>query len=439
MSNSDVALWRAPPTLTVSDTTTNVPSIVGAAKQLRERERAQIASNLDAGNYEVATTFVWLKSMALLKKQIEGLGNQFVSELLQRFDIDEDTDLKTAISDSEALSLARDLGIVNATQAMRLSHSQQVISHFASLDASEMDDDAGMTPEDAVACLRVCVQGILGQDSVGVAEDFASFRTKLAGETFTPDSPEIIRLQQSPYFFVRTAISVLLSTIKTGKGAQLEHAARNANVIVPLFWSGLKQPEKWQIGQSYASEFAEGRRDSVRALHNVLVAVKGFDFVPENLRSHTFTRVANSVIAAHQGSNNFYNEPGPMRELASLGSSIPGPAFPTCMTAVLCVKLGNMYGVSWAAQSAADQVISSLSAERWVYYLDGRLEFDRVILPKFSYEACIQRWISLISASGIEVDDIKTRSVQNLIKASLKGDKAKVAELGQKLHRNSYS
>jgi hypothetical protein len=242
-----------------------------------------------------------------------------------------------------------------------------------------------------------------------------------------------LKLETSPYFFVKTAISILLSIFKTGKGAQLEHAARNALLIIPKFWSVLKAPERWQIGQAYAVEFSEGRTDSVRALHAVLLAVAGFDFVPENLRSSTFARVASSVIAAHQGMNNFYNEPAPMRELASLGTSIPGPALASCMTAVLCVKIGNFYGASNAAQSYADQVIAGLSPDRWLYYLNERLEQDRVVLTELRHEKPAKRWIQLIEGSRLEPARITSKDAKQLFASSAKGDSAQVQRIAGQL------
>jgi hypothetical protein len=286
-----------------------------------------------------------------------------------------------------------------------------------------------MTQDEAIGCLRVCVQGILGHESIAVAEDFSAFRKSLESKTFQNDSGEILRLQQSPYLFVRTAISVLLSVLRTGTGATLEHASRNALLIIPVLWERLKNTERWQIGQAYASEFAEGRKDSVKALYSVLVAVRGFDFVPENLRSNTFSRVASGVIAAHQGINNFYNEPAPMRELANLGSSIPSPALPICMTATLCVKLGNFYGVSWAAQGAADEVLNSISSERWSYYIEERLERDLVILPKLaSVGSPLNRWMELASVKALDESRISDKAAIALIKATKSGNATKVVE-----------
>ena len=440
MTGSKVQLWMPGGQPAVPDTLSDPAEIASRALQLRDRERTQIAVNFQAGNYELAASFVWLRTMALLKRQLGSLGMEFIGELLQRPDIDEFSDIRTAVSDTEAISLARDLGMITSLQTMRLLQSQETVTHFAGLenDPSSNEDEV-MTQEEAISCLRVCVQGVLGHEQVSVAEDFKRFRRKLESETLKPDAPEIVKLKSSPYFFVRTAISILLSLFKTAKGAQLEHAARNALVLIPQFWGQLKAPERWQVGQAYAVEFSEGRKESVKGLHAVLLAVAGFDYVPENLRSTTFVQVASSVIAAHQGMNNFYNEPAPMRELASLGTSIPGPALAACMTAVLCVKLGNFYGVSWGAQPPADQVIQRLSTDRWLYYVNERLESDRIVLSKLSEDKPLANWIKLILAIELDPSKITGKETRALITASNARDATKVRSIADRMFKASVA
>jgi hypothetical protein len=438
MTGPKIELWLPPGQPVVPDTLSDPARLASHALQLRDRERHQIATNFQAGNFELASAFVWMRTMALLKKQLAALGMEFIGELLQRPDIDEFSDIRTAVSDTDAISLARDLGILTPLQTMRLLQSQAIVSHFAALENDpSANQDEVMTQEEAISCLRVCVQGVLGHEEVAVAEDFKRFRSKLESETLSADSPEIVKLNSSPYFFVRTAISILLSLFKTSKGAQLEHTARNALNIIPQFWGRLKAPERWQVGQAYAVEFSEGRKESVKGLHAVLLAVGGFDYVPENLRSATFVQVASSVIAAHQGANNFYNEPGPMRELASLGTSIPGPALAVCITAVLCVKLGNFYGTSWAAQAPADYVISVLSKDRWLYYFNERCEEDRLILSKLGDDKPLSNWIALVGGLQIEVEKITNKDTRALIIATNAGNKAKVHTISQHMFKRS--
>lgn len=438
MTGANVDLWTGSNLPAVPDTLSNPSEITARALQLRDRERKQIATNFAAGNFELAAAFVWMRTMALLKKQLAALGMEFIGELLQRPDIDEFSDISTAVSDAEAISLARDLGMLTQLQTIRLLQSQEIVTHFASVENDPASDqDEVMTQEEAVSCLRVCVQGVLGHDQVIVAEDFKQFRAKLESETLGPAAPEIVKLHSSPYFFVKTAISILLALFKTSKGAQLEHAARNALVIIPQFWARLKAPERWQIGQAYAVEFSEGRRDSVKGLHAVLLAVAGFDYVPENLRSSTFIKVASEVIAAHNGMNNFYNEPAPMRELASLGTSIPGPALAPCITAALCVKLGNSYGTSFAAQPYAESLLGALSKDRWIYYMNERLEQDRPILSKLADGKPSTNWIALVGKLGLDPSDVKSKRSKALLRATNASDKAKLNAVALEMFRAS--
>lgn len=434
-----LAVWQSPEPPVVPDSVSDPQQLVGYALQLRDRERRQLASSFENESFEVAATFIWARSMSLLRKQLASLGSEFIGDLIQRSGVDENTDIASILTDFETISLARDLGLVSAIQAMRLFHSRDIVSHFSSVgdDAGHFEDE--MTREDAVSCLRICVQTVLSQENVGVAQDFKQFRDRLASETFAVNSDEVTKLAGSPYLFIRTSVSVLLSLFKSTKGAQLEHTSRNALLIFPVIWDKLKAPERWQVGQAYASEFSEGRKEAARGLHAVLIKVNGFDYVPETLRSNTFIKAAQAVISAHQGMNNFYNEPAPMKELASLGTSIPGPAVAICMTALLCVKLGNRYGVSFEAQGSADRLIDGLSIDRWYYYLNEKIEDDRIILSKLTDDSCVSRWVDLIRSVKIDGEAIRDRRVRNLI--TIKGviARAQISTEARRLFEKSFS
>src|SRR5205823_7709859 len=129
-------------------------------------------------------------------------------------------------------------------------------------------------------------------------------------------------LKAAPYFFQRTVLSVLLALMKTAEGAQLDHSVANINTALPLIWDQLRKPERWQTGKTYAEVHAQGRKTATAGLRKALMRVRGFDFVPENLRSNTFSRAAEKVLQAHEAFNNFHNEPARMRALASLGTAI---------------------------------------------------------------------------------------------------------------------
>ena len=345
---------------------------------------------------------------------------EFVGEMLGRPDLDEDSDPATSIADHEAVSLAEDLGIINSTQALRLKQALELVTHFTRLDQHEAEEQM-MAREEALMLLRTCITGILSKPDFEGALRFADFRKTLSERTLKPDDGETLAIADAPYFFIRTTLSVLLSLIRTRKGAVQEHALGNISVLLPKLWNRIREPEKWQIGQVYAEVNARGDRPASAGLKQTLVRVHGFDFVPESLRSNTFSEAAARVLAAHFAYDNFFNEAEPMSTLADLGTAIPKPAFAKCIEATLAVWLGNRWGNSWSAESDARRVLDSLRLEQWNYYLNECLRRDRTVLDKLVNEdKPTQRWIYLAANYPFKEVQARHLPIKRLLEASLR-------------------
>jgi hypothetical protein len=379
----------------------------------------------------MVATFVWSKASAVLKKQIATLGMDFVGEMLGRPDLNAHSDPATSIADYEAIRLAEDLALVKPTQALRLKNALNLINHFTALDLETSSDEL-MDVNEATSILRYCIDSILGRPSFDVAFRFAEFRKNLTEKTFKTDDSNLAAITTAPYFFVRTTLSVLLSVVKTSKGASQEHALGNLNVLLPALWQGLREPEKWQIGQAYAEVSAEGNRTATTGIKSALLKVHGFDFVPESLRSTAFTEAAARVLAAHFAYQNYYNEREPMEILAALGTAIPKPAFAKCMEATLAVYLGNYYGIAYASQAAAKSVLDSLRPEQWEYYFNECIRRDRTVLDKLSAEdKPTKRWVQLVEDYRLSKIKVREQMIAKLLKATTsKG----LAEVKQQAH-----
>ena len=185
-------------------------------------------------------------------------------------------------------------------------------------------------------------------------------------------------------------------------------------------WKSFRDTERWQVGHTYAEVYADGKVSSVSALKSALMKVRGFDYVPENLRSDTFVKAAEAILNAHDGMNNFYNEFSPANSMAKLGTTIPTPALPACMTALLSVKLGNSYGVSWNAAPVVSKMLKKISDDRWQYYLNQALPGDTRILNKLIYSGPQSRWFELVKDYELSKLQIKNKAISKLIGASVK-------------------
>lgn len=420
--NGQVMVWKEPTSALVPKAVNDAGAIAQVAKTLSQRDQKQIVTAFQAESYEMMAGFVLNKALSQLKRSLASLGMSFVGEMLGRADLGEDSVPTVSISNFEAVTLARELGLINSTDAKRLIQHIELLAHFDSLDVSSADLEE-MNREEAVSFLRTCVNAVLGREGDIAPVEFVRFRAELEGRTFKEHDQEVLALNISPYFFKKTTLSILLSGVKTKSGAQFEHVLGNIVVLVPILWGSLRDAEKWSVGQAYAEAVNSAMSSAVLALKKALSAVGGFDYVPESLRSQTFAAAAANLINVHTAMNNFYNEPSAISALSKLGTTIPWPAFPLCMSAVLAVRLGNGYGVSNAAQPEASSLLRRLTKNQWEYYLNECLPADQLVLQKLAWSHAPRvRWCELVAEFDLSERAAKDQLVQRIVRSGANRD-----------------
>jgi hypothetical protein len=417
-----VVVWKEPQGAVVPRSADSALAIAAVAKNLSTRDQKQIVSAFQSESFEMMAGFVLNKALSQLKRALASMGMTFVGEMLGRADINEDSVPTVSISDYEAITLARELGVINSTDAKRLTQHLELLAHFDSLNINDAETEE-MAREEALSFLRTCVISVLGREGDVAPAEFVAFRSELEGRTLKESDAELATLRVAPYFFKKTTLSILIAAAKTKTGAQFEHTLGNIVVIVPALWESLRDSEKYSLGQAYAEAVSAGSNAVMLALKKALSAVQGFDFVPESLRSQTFSAAAANVISVHTAMDNFYNEPAALQALSRLGTTIPWPAFPICMSAVLAVKLGNNYGVSNAAISTADQLLGRLTKNQWDYYLNECLPGDELVLQKLTwYRKPRAQWIKVVREFQLPDKADKSVQVTRLLAASKRDD-----------------
>lgn len=434
---NNIVLWQ-PDSGELIPATAKTPSEISSyAEQLSGRDRKQIVSAFESGHFEMGINYLWGKTVTALKKELSGVGVGLLGEMLGKADVDEDDDVEDIITTKEAILLAEELGIVSSTDAIRLKHTYELITHFSQLEIEESDMEE-IDESEAISSLKACIKSVLGRPKVEVARKFVDFREALENESLSGDDPRVDMLRSSPYFFNKLTVSVLMNAAKKNSGANLEHALANINVLIPAIWGKLRESEKWQVGHAYAEAFADGKKTSVGGLKSALLKVRGFDYVPENLRSDTFIKAAEAIFKAHDGLNNFYNEPSAVKNLGKLGTTIPIPAVPSCFSALLSVFLGNIYGVSWTAQSDAKGLLKRMSQDRWTYYLNNVLPSDTRVLNKLLEDKPLKHWITLNDDFTLDTLEINNTLVEQLLSATMSKKSARIKAKANNLIEEYY-
>jgi len=421
-----ITLWKSPNENSLPSNISDIGALSDYIKAIKPRDTNKIESAFLSELYDMAAEFTWNRMINLLRDKVLSFGKDFVLEMLGRHDSGSDS--SDFLSEVEIINLAADLGFINKTAKMQLLQDSETIRHYASKDAEEEMDHIT-----ALNCIKNCVKYVLSYEEDDYEFSFSNFRKKLREELITKDNELYLLLKESPYFYKKTAIRTFLNLSKTSESAELEKILANMVFILPSIWENLLPDDRRPVGFAYAEAVSDGNINLVKALKKVLLKVKGFDYVPENLRSLSFIEAANNLIKMHDGYDNFYNEAPAAKHLFSLGTSIPVPALGVCITAILTCKMGNRYGVSAGAQPYLDDLLQSITPERWEYYLSSVLPGEDRILYELLNSPQRKRWVELVLNYKLNDLEIRMKFVRGLIDSSVKKDHDSIKSYARKI------
>lgn len=403
----------------------NIKDIKGIVEygnnNLTVKQQKQIVGAYNMEAYDMAAEYAWKKAIIKLRNSLANLGMDFIAEFVQRDDVDEYTPIENVLTERATIDLAERLGVINSTGALHLRQAQELVNHYLSAKS-----DNEMSAIDSLSVIRPCVEYILSEPNVKVAVAFSEFRNRLLNEDLKLKDPVVAQVINSPLFYIRTVITILLSAIKKNKSIVQEHALVNITMLLPEVWGKLSSSDKWMIGETYRDVFASGDAAATKGLKLALGKVGGFDFVPETLRSTTFKEMARKLIDVHDSFNNFYNESGVVKALANLGTRIPEPAFLVCLDAYLLVYLGNYYGYSRNAAPIAEEELKKISKDRWQAYFSGYIHTDDRILNNLETPTQVSRMRNLLVSIDATSFSELPKDNQKLFDAIMKNDSEKV-------------
>lgn len=425
--SKELVVWESPNGIKLpGNFQVSVKDLSDKNNQLSVSEINKIVKSFTNEDFDMAAEYIWVRTINRLRKRILSFGVEFVQEMLGVTNNSYILNLPAI----EVINLAADLGFINGTGKMKLTQINEVIDHFTSEDTDEEMDSI-----EAQRTIKACFQYILCYSDEESGLPFIEFRDDLKSCLILESSSYIELLKSSPYFYVRTIIRTLLNLMKITKGVEQEFVFSNMRVIIPCVWNILLSDDKWPIGTAYAEAVNNGIKPQVQLLKEILLSVKGFDYVPENLRSATYIDIGKRIIGTHFSANNFYNEESVIKQLYNMGSIIPMPALGTCLTALLLCRLGNRYGRSYDAQSYITIILGKISKKMWTYYFDKVFPGEEAILYKLAAgsENVCENLNKLVDKYNLNELEVNHPLVYNLINSAFHKKRSDIMENAHKL------
>lgn len=365
----------------------------GANNILPFKQQQQVLAAFKGEAYEMAAEFVWKKTITRLKDYLGKLGKDFIADLTKRGDDDSTEDIDSLLSDYKTIKLSEQLGMINHKASMKLMQALDNLQYvFSSVNN---DEDNELKDYEAYTIISDCIFYVLDEPRLEIDIEFTKLRDRLMSSDIKEGDVQIAQLKSASLFFIRTVYTVLTTAIRKEKGVVLDHAVNNLKVLLPLIWERLTKEDRWKIGRLYRDVATDGMVTAAAGVKSALSLVKGFDYVPEDLRSNTFIAHAQNVIDTHFSMYNFYNEPQAVKDLAQLGEVIPDPAFPECINAYLLVYVGNFYGPSFDAQDTVKEQLKGITDNRWEEFYNSILPYSEDLLRELTSSNPMQRMKTL--------------------------------------------
>lgn len=120
-----------------------------------------------------------------------------------------------------------------------------------------------------------------------------------------------------------------------------------------------------------------------------------------------------------------------------MGTVIPKPALEVVVNAALFVKLGNSYGISWAAQEYVDSILDSIHSEQWIGYFNFQFKSAEDVLYKIcNTSSQTSRWCDVVKKYKLDELGITNPTINRLLEKSKEKDLTTVISLARKLYND---
>jgi len=139
--------------------------------------------------------------------------------------------------------------------------------------------------------------------------------------------------------------------------------ADNVRMLWADLWEFASEDARFDFGTRYGRFQASAETGRATAARELLDLVDGTEYLPEQIRVVEIDAALDSLVAAHQGWDNFYNEVAPARALDSLvgETGVPEGVSPKYVRTLVKVFLGNGSGVSSAALPSYRRLLGALN------------------------------------------------------------------------------
>lgn len=387
----------------------NLPAVVSDLSD-DQRKAAMYISKFTAacasGLFDAALSYLWDETIRNLRLKVSRFDLDYffdtvVKDQKQRPKFSSETDLES-LQDWDLITGCRDTGIIGKVGYMHLDYIRNMRNHASAAHPNQNE----LTGLQLVSWLETCIKEVLAKEPEGPAIEARRLLNSLRNEVLSQDDvPHIATaLKAMPN-------DVLVSLVRSAFGMYTDSAIEaqvrsNIGLIAPDMWAVCPDDGRYEIGVRAASFRVNGEASRAKLGRAFLDLVHGLPYLPEDTLSVEMSAALDDLIQAHNGYNNFHNEPSPARSLAKYvpdNGIVPPSVAARYVKVVTMCKIGNGYGVSNAAMPTYNSLIGCWQEDHvrsFVHLLE-----DDSVRSRLQFTPCATNYRQLADHFATRVTD----------------------------------
>lgn len=369
------------------------------------------------GLFDAALNFLWNETVNELRKRIVGFNLDYyldstIQDTERRKKIRTEEDLKK-IEDWELIKGCAHTGIISEVGLKHLDYIRDMRNHISAAHPNQ-NSISGLQ---LISWLETCIIEVLSKPVDAPVLEIKRLLNNIRNQEFThadikPILSGLGRLKEE------VTDSLLKTLFGMSSDPNLPATARNnVSLIVTELWPSAPEQAKYNIGLYHANLAANGDIERKNRVHGLLQTVNGLSYLPESNLALEMQQSITGLMLAHNGFNNFYNEPAHVRILRSYvpeSGKVPKSIEGQYVKALVMCKIGNGYGVSSAAEQYYDDLLGRFSAEQ-VLRLIAILATDSELAARLQFSSCAIAFRELLGTFGSRINDARVSQCIELV------------------------
>lgn len=319
---------------------------------------ARMCIAISSGLFDGAINYIWNAAILRLRDKVRTFGLPIVSQILAK-DF-EDSHL-IALQDSQLLDLCLQLNILNEEGALFLGQCRNIRNNFSAAHPSL----GNLNDREFITFLNRCIKYALGDSSSPRGVDISDFIQSIKSGRFNDAQRELwVHRLSETHEAQKQLLIVMAHGVYCDPNSQ-EPTRLNALDICELFKDNFSASLRSALIDKHSEYITKGDDQRLTASSQFFEKLGLLGLLSAPQQHAIFSTAIQRLQIAHDGMNNFYNEPPYAERLAELAqnTAVPETAQSDFVDTVVSCYLGNGYGVSWAAIPFYEKIIKNFSPQ----------------------------------------------------------------------------